>query len=718
MIPTSHPINTTSLIANNTTINNSSQASNPVFAFDRRFASLDIDEPYFGPGKIEQHFISDLETLGDHKFCQQYLHLDPNKKKSICDRTIQWLKDVLLPTKPDKDNQDPLPNSEPYASPVKSSTLRCKHEISAEGKPKVFADYHTNKLIHSLSIDINCWYKSHKMKHKHVVNNGFELKDRYGSDPCSVEKGHPGFGTYARPLVGGAHLNNQHYYEWQILTARIADLDGFLVEWGYLGLGSADRAMIALKSVLEQFNNGDEFAVVPVWIPQWTQKASVRLTNTEKEQGFKAQLEAMTTRYYQDTYCTHYQGNPLLFVLNFWGRVHSDLTFTKYELQRFFKKHPDLAHYRLAYAMTGAEGWHAAPVNQIISNYPWVTPRARPAQYSYNSFISDHFVRYGDHDDVRRHVSELAKNYYTNTYQLPIRSFSVSPGVDTRGAPWSPCDSYLPEVENGQNTYQLAWNEVRKQKPDLVVVETFNDFSEQTHIEPTDLDQGARLLETAYQICKLKNRKVCEDIKKETPELIAHAERIYEKRIELEKIAKVTGKSQQLLGIKRQLDAWSNCVFNKKLIKAREREHLLLRKFAALPYHDKTLRFGKEKRPVQLLQEFADGIEFTLHHTLLNNRGRFAEGDMKLLTRTEDGRPHKITLTAYYGQRKTEEEVASVYTPPAQLISVIRIPITLPFGTKYYGKLASLFRITHPGCSLEVLEVRTHTYDKKKGSAD
>ncbi len=224
-------------------------------------------------------------------------------------------------------------------------------------------------------------------------------------------------------------------------------------------------------------------------------------------------------------------------------------------------------------------------------------------------------------------------------------------------------------------------------------------------------------METAYQICKLKNRKVCEDIKKETPELIAHAERIFEKRIELEKISKVTGKSQQLLGIKRQLDVWSNYVFNKKLIKAREREHLFLRKFAALPYRDRTLRLGKEARPIHLLKEIPDGIEFTLDHSLLNNRGRFSEGDMKLLTRTEDGKPHKITLTAYYGQRRLPEEVASVYTPPAQLISVIRIPITLPFGTKYYGKLASHFQMTHPGCSLEVLEVRTHTYDKMKGSA-
>ena len=122
MINASHPINTTSLIPN-TPINNSFQSSTPVFAFDRRFASLDINEPYFGPGKIEQHFISDLETLDDHKFCQQYLHLDPDKKKSICDRTIQWLKDALL-TKPDKDNQDPLPNSEPYASPPNYLSLQ------------------------------------------------------------------------------------------------------------------------------------------------------------------------------------------------------------------------------------------------------------------------------------------------------------------------------------------------------------------------------------------------------------------------------------------------------------------------------------------------------------------------------------------------------------------------------------------------------------------
>ena len=103
MISTSDPINTTSLIPNNTSINNPFQSPNPVFAFGRRFASLDINEPYFGPGKVEQQFISDLATLDDHEFCQQYLHLNPDKKKSICDRTIQWLKDVLLPTKPDKD---------------------------------------------------------------------------------------------------------------------------------------------------------------------------------------------------------------------------------------------------------------------------------------------------------------------------------------------------------------------------------------------------------------------------------------------------------------------------------------------------------------------------------------------------------------------------------------------------------------------------------------
>lgn len=704
MINNHFTINNTSLSNTGTQAwPNSTESVSDATAFGRHFRYQNIDEPYFTPSKTGQAFIDDLNDLEDSQFHSKYFHLQPDSDKSLLGRTIEWLKGVAFPAERERRSLSKEPTS---ATPTTSSP--CQHEIS-NAEPKVLADYHTNKQIQSIHLALNC-KTDHKITNTHIVNNGYELRSYDGSAPCADEPGYLGFGASTRPMVGGSPLDNLHYYEWQLNTARIAGLDGFIVEWGFPGENtSPDRAILNMKTVLAGKNRGHEFALVPLWIPQWTVKPSVRLTPEQKEAGFKARLEDMIERYYRDPHCTHYEGNPLMFMLNFWGNSKSDLVLDRQELEQFFRNNPDLAKVRLAYRMSGRRAWQAAQVNQTVSNFPWVAPRERPAKESDNPFIANNFVSYGMQEDIRRDVNALDDTHRAFQHHLPIKTLSVYPGVDTRGAPWSACNSYLPEIENGQDTFESSWIEVRKKKPDLIIVETFNDFSEGTQIEPTNADRGKRLSTTAMQTCltKLKNITKCNLLANDTPRLVQHAARLYDARIKMDKLSHVLSKDKLALAETR-LNYWANSIFNVKADKADLRAQLFENAFTDLPFRTfSTILRQQDSTLPSLLQSGSNSLLLLPPTLPLNNADYFTEGDVQLRIRTENGLPVKVSLKAIYSYCR--EDIAEIYTPYDQLDTIIRIPLT-PVAGKHYGQLAGTHQIKHQGCSVELLEIRTRSF--------
>ncbi|WP_257267227.1 hypothetical protein [Endozoicomonas sp. ONNA2] len=720
MINSHSPINTTALHSPESPFSNSHTMVPTVF--NRSFAHQDIDESYLG--KMDEEFCHDLNLLDDNEFCRKYLNIQPTRPESLFNRAIQMLKEYVFPSPREKralpdppDKASSGVKTGQLSSPAKTKSLSCEHEVD-DKTIMVLADYHTNKQIQSVHREVNC-RQSHSITRTHIVNNGYELRKQDDPASCDTVSGRLGFGAGARPLVGGSPIDNLPYYEWQLLTARIAGLDGFVVEWGYpANQTSPDKAILNMKTVLADKNRGNEFALVPLWIPNWTREPDERLDPAQKETQFRAKLEEMIQRYYQDGHCLHHQGDPLIFMLNFWGEGKSDLTLDRQELAQFFKNNPELAKVRLVYRMAGRTAWQASSIKQVVSDLPWVAPRNKVAKDSNNLFIANHFARHGTHGDIHSYVNMLDQLYQQNRDHLAIKALPVYPGMDTRSANWSSCDSYLPEEENGQNTYEFSWNEVRKKNPNLVIVETFNDFSEGTHIEPTQSDLGQRLVTTAKQVCLVKGQTAdqCNAIANEAPKLIRQAARLYDARMMMDKLGNVLDKSA-LAKATKSLDRWANSLFSKKGHKIDQHAERFDTDFRQLPF--KTLVTVLNPKNLAQLDRKDGRLSFVLREAPIPHTVRcFCEAEVKLRIRTEDGKPSKIVLSTEVNDKKNHwdseyEKIAEIYTPYDQLESTVTIPMTAHTG-KRRGKLTESYAISHPpgGCTVELLEIRIKTYHR------
>ncbi|WBA83839.1 hypothetical protein [Endozoicomonas sp. GU-1] len=723
MVNSHFPINTTLSHMPELPSSNSQLYTKPPIAFNLSIKHLDIDEPYLG--KMDDEFCDDLNHLDDEEFCSKYLNVEPSRAESLFGRAIRTIKEYVYPSPREKRAlSDPPDKARPSGvetdqlSSEAQIKLPCQHKADNE-TIMVLADYHTNKQIQSVHIKVNCSWHPHTITRTHIVNNGYELRNPDNSAPCDTASCRPGFGAGPRPLVGGSPIDNLHYYEWQLLTARIAGLDGFVVEWGFPARQtSPDKAIVNMKTVLADKNRGNEFALVPLWIPQWTVKASVNLSPEQKEAQFKEKLEEMIQRYYQDEHCIHHRGDPLMFMLNFWGKVRSDLTLNQNELEQFFKNNTELAKVRLVYTMSGKSAWKAATVKQVVSNYPWVVPRRQMAKDSENPFIANNFVRYGTHRNIRHYVNNLDDRHQRSQDHLGIKTMPVYPGVDTRGAPWSPCDSYLPETENGDNTYELSWNQVRKKKPDLVIVETFNDFSEGTHIEPTSSDLGQRVVTTAKQVCLLKGQKAaqCNAIASRAPKLIRQAARLYDARMMMDKLGRVLDE-HTLANATKSLNRWANSLFNKKAHKIDRHAAQFDSDFDKLPFKTLVTVMNQEKRNLPTLRRLDGQSSFELISAPIPYTEHcFCEAELKLRIRTENGLPSRIGLSTKVYDDKYDweyEPIAEIYTPYDQLESTVTIPMTALTG-KLRGNLTEAYAISHPpsGCTVELLEIRIKTHHR------
>jgi len=165
--------------------------------------------------------------------------------------------------------------------------------------------------------------------------------------------------------------------------------------------------------------------------------------------------------------------------------------------------------------------------------------------------------------------------------------------------------------------------------------------------------------------------------------------------------------SNTLARAKTRLDHWANSIFNVRADKADLRAERFDIAYKSLPFRTMSTTLTQENNTLPQLYEFGSKSLFSLPTTLpINSPDYFAEGDVQLRTRTEDGLPVKVMLTAIYPD--FQEKIAEIYTPCGQLDATIRIPLT-PLAGKHYGQLARSHHIDHRGCTIELLEIRARS---------
>ena len=434
------------------------------------------------------------------------------------------------------------------------------------GKPVVLAVFHANSSAGSQKV---------ANKGGYLFSNGYELKDRYGDQPYLLLDGHLGFGTNNRTMVGSTYAGDDHYHEWQILVARAGNIDGFIVEWGYNNNASTpDKAIRSQRKVLQrlQKEGGDTFPVVPLWIPSWfaTNKSYEYWQN-----NYRLQITKIVSQFYQNNDGITYDRRPLLFVLDL-GIRHKSLK--RSLLSDFFNtnafEHNPQFIWRMGEADSSSWRHNISLIPEVVGNLPWIVPRERSATISSKTFIKRNFDGFGNHQDIKRTVGRLNELNKRHEDRIPLRVQSVSPGMDTRYAAWNRTKKILMRSENGVNTFEFAWDQVlldSDDKPDIVLIETFNDFSEGTHVEPTEAGGFDDIAISAKKSCLLKKGSGVEDYLCDRQEnqarlLSCHASKIYKSRKLLSIIKRNQGVDSPLLNESESIvNSWSASVFEKSI---------------------------------------------------------------------------------------------------------------------------------------------------------
>lgn len=435
-----------------------------------------------------------------------------------------------------------------------------------KGKPVVIATFHANGKVNSQKLT---------NKPENLFSNGYELKDRYGDFPSFLLDGHLGFGTLDRTMVGATYAGNDHYHEWQILVARAGNIDGFITEWGYDNdNSSADKAIESHRNILRRLQkvDKDKFFVAPMWLPHWftTEKSK---TQEFWEKNYKEQIYKITSSFYQNGEGITYEGRPLLFVLDL-GIIRRSLK--RSQLFNFFATNEFDDNPQFIWRMGEADSrnWreHISLIPEVVGNLPWVAPRQRLTNKSDRAFIKDNFEKFGKHHDLKTTIRRL--NVLNEKYNnlIPLRVQSVSPGMDTRYSNWNRTKNVIMRSERGVNTFEFMWDQVLLEsydKPDIVLIETFNDFSEGTHIEPTEAGGFDDIAISAKKSCLLKKGRevedyLCDHQGDQARLLSCHAAKIYKSRKLLSILEKNQGSKSPLLKETESIvNSWSGSVFEK-----------------------------------------------------------------------------------------------------------------------------------------------------------
>lgn len=589
-----------------------------------------------------------------------------------------------------------------------STPTPCKQDM--QSSPRVFADYHTNSKVASSRQLPVCKGKAFP----EVVNNGYQILDKNGEETNKFSEGITGFATKDRPKTGFISLTSPHYIEWQINTARAAGLDGFVVEWGYPNSkSSADKALKLMKSHLKKLPKGEEFSAVPVFIPTWYVNSWDSQDSNKKISYYRNKIHEALDNFYQDPYCPKMDNEPFLFLLNFYGAHDSGFILKPNELEQLLDSDPKLKNSRFAYRMAPQQHfWQVSKNIQIASDYQWLPSRPEDADSSNDSFIKSNFFKYGTHENIKNYqhkLNNLNENFKT---MIPIKASLVTPGIDTRDAPWSQCNSYIPRTENGYDTFKYSWEQARKYKPNSVIVGTYNDYSEGTNIEPSTQNGYKNLEINAEQSCLLKggSNSDCEKKPEEALDLAEQATALYEARIFADKIRMILPEHEKTLKLDRKIFSWSRSIFNKNLAKAKKRQLKVNRFIDKIPYKKQNLTYkdiptrqvGKNQTKIKLTDLFESNYFI--------NDNAFSEADIQIQISRRD--KNAVSPVIIQSKLSSSTEVVGKFFLPSDLeVAKVRLPLN-NYNGKLNGRLSRNYTINHEGFDVKVKEIRAQSYTR------
>lgn len=304
------------------------------------------------------------------------------------------------------------------------------------------------------------------------------------------------------PAVGMQSQEDEEYLEYQILLAKASRIDGFVVEWSSPG----DPAFLNMQKVAQRlgFFVGANWCVSQTlkWdVASWeTNVLKTAATQQQKLQFGYEYARRLKAELYDKPTGLMLNGRPLL--LLFGGDFFANADLPQLRAEWGGTAPPLIGRYMLSLPDGYASGVLKQGANLVDGFYPWsgsgvpetasTDPELAPlmAVPTHDSFYSaDNLLAY------RERWIGYTKNFADKG--LPLRMGCVMPGADNR-----PCGGWGTRIfyiaRNNGDTHRRQWELYAREREnlDLVLIGTWNDFTEDTLIEPT-LERGQRDVEIA-----------------------------------------------------------------------------------------------------------------------------------------------------------------------------------------------------------------------------
>lgn len=373
---------------------------------------------------------------------------------------------------------------------------------------KVYADYHGPRCTRQHDGKTAQWkyFGTAKM-------SGAEHTCANHNADCINEAGLHDIAALSYPLVGMQSQRDEAYIEYQILTAKLAHIDGFFVEWGFREHESNEELLLMMPIAGKYgfeigINWCDAWHFYP-WIEAFHPDA---VTRERKVELSIENVQYLLDELFADKTGARFNNHPLILLFGggFTKEEFRQVKQAQYRLPVDCEAPYFLTRAAIAGRETDGQVRYMAEENGWSETadgiFGWIPTRVR------NGLVTQdfcHWDRYALTEDTVEYLNVLREA--ARKVHSKVRISSVNPQMDNRAcASWNKFDLSCIPRENGR-TYEEMWknNVEHREDVDIVYIVSWNDYTERHQIEPT-LTDGFRELETTRKYAALFKENVDE----------------------------------------------------------------------------------------------------------------------------------------------------------------------------------------------------------------
>ncbi len=377
---------------------------------------------------------------------------------------------------------------------------------------KVYADYHGVRYTRNHDGMLGRWTMYADTQKSHTGINSL----CYNADNLSGDK-EPYMNEIASvhyPILGIQSDLDEDYIEYQILSAKTAGIDGFFIEWGFMGHEN-DVLLKAMQKVAARY----DFEIGVNWCDGWlyydwiTKRYPEINTRKKKTEHYVRCYQYLIDSVFTGVTAPIVKGYPVFYLFGPGATVEE----YKWAYERV----------RIPVGMNAPvvlrrwadwgrlENNRYIPVTHSEEIDEWIglgaVPTAwLPARVRIMDAAHPYWDNYAETEDLIEFMKPFRDSIWNNPNPVfRIKSGFVMPGMDNRGcAGWGRGHFFYIPRDRGE-TYRKMWrfNIANKDSLDMVFIASWSDFTEGHEIAPTR-ENGIRELETTLYYSSLFKEKI------------------------------------------------------------------------------------------------------------------------------------------------------------------------------------------------------------------